>query len=132
MVNSYSGIPISIWYDWKNDGIDPSNGEHNFGLRENDVTVPKLAYLAMKIFTDEFSNYKFSKRIKVKSDDDYVFVFKNQKGETKTVCWTVGNSHEIKLPKNIKGTIKSIYGETIGKVGNNRILYLTDSPKYIY
>ena len=25
------GVPVSIWYDWKNDGEDAGNAEHNFG-----------------------------------------------------------------------------------------------------
>ena len=35
------------WYDLQNDGLDPANREHNFGLLGNDMT-PKPAYEALR------------------------------------------------------------------------------------
>ena len=31
-VNRSEGVPITIWYDWRDDGNDPANAEHRFGL----------------------------------------------------------------------------------------------------
>ena len=31
LVNLSQSIPLSIWYDWKNDGTDPTDPEDNFG-----------------------------------------------------------------------------------------------------
>ncbi|MBK9389972.1 MAG: hypothetical protein IPN68_07195 [Bacteroidetes bacterium] len=42
--NLLYGIPFSIWYDWKNDGPDPEEHEHNFGSVTNDLK-PKPAIL---------------------------------------------------------------------------------------
>lgn len=28
LINLYQDIPVSIWYDWKNDGTDPNEREH--------------------------------------------------------------------------------------------------------
>ncbi|NOZ84792.1 MAG: cellulase family glycosylhydrolase [Deltaproteobacteria bacterium] len=41
-----------VWYDLVNDGNDPQNGEHNFGLLWHDTLEPKPAYLAVKTFAD--------------------------------------------------------------------------------
>ena len=30
-------VPLSIWYDWKNDGHDPSDNEQNFGTVKEDL-----------------------------------------------------------------------------------------------
>jgi hypothetical protein len=46
LLNFASGVPISIWYDWKDDGDDPSDRENRFGLVRRDLT-PKPAYRAV-------------------------------------------------------------------------------------
>lgn len=38
-------VPLSIWYDWHDDGQDPKEKEHNFGTVTWDYQ-PKPAYLA--------------------------------------------------------------------------------------
>lgn len=38
-----------LWYNLRNDGFDPANGEHNFGLVTNDFQ-PKPAYVAFNTF----------------------------------------------------------------------------------
>src|SRR5204863_7116651 len=35
LTNVANGIPISIWYDWRDDGTDPKEPEHHFGLVRN-------------------------------------------------------------------------------------------------
>ena len=32
LTNAANGIPLSIWYDWRDDGLDPKEAEHHFGL----------------------------------------------------------------------------------------------------
>src|SRR6185295_8212862 len=32
LTNLANGIPLSIWYDWQDDGVDPNEDEHHFGL----------------------------------------------------------------------------------------------------
>ncbi len=53
--NLASGIPLSIWYDWHDDGSDPKEPEHHFGLvhegyhkGRDPVYDPKPAYEAVK------------------------------------------------------------------------------------
>ncbi len=43
LVNLLSGVDLSIWYDWKNDGPSPTDPEHHFGTSFADLT-PKPAY----------------------------------------------------------------------------------------
>jgi hypothetical protein len=31
-LNRREQIPLTIWYDWRDDGVDPANQEHRFGL----------------------------------------------------------------------------------------------------
>lgn len=46
LLNFASGVPVSVWYDWKDDGDDPSDPENRFGLVRQDLT-PKPAYRAL-------------------------------------------------------------------------------------
>jgi hypothetical protein len=61
--NIAAGIPLSIWYDWRDDGDDPANSEHRYGLvrrpyhpGRNPVYDPKPAYEAMKAFAARLAN----------------------------------------------------------------------------
>src|SRR5439155_6688489 len=75
-------IPISIWYDWRDDGSDPGEAEYHFGLVRNtyqpgrdQVYEPKPAYRAARTFSEYFNGYVFHERLPVGRDDDYVLVF---------------------------------------------------------
>src|SRR5262249_39175387 len=50
LANLLDGVPLSIWYDWKDDGPDPKEREHNFGIVARDLT-PKPAYRAAQTLT---------------------------------------------------------------------------------
>jgi hypothetical protein len=45
-----AGLPVSIWYDWQDDGTNPNEPEHHFGLKNHDGQ-PKPAYSALKTLT---------------------------------------------------------------------------------
>ncbi|WP_258535681.1 glycoside hydrolase family 5 protein [Bacillus sp. 03113] len=130
LINHYEKIPISIWYDWKDDGTNPNNGEHNFGLRENDVTKPKLSYYSVKALNKIFNGYKYNRRIYTGNNNDYVLVFKNVDGKIRIASWTTEHSHEITIPDDIKGEVISMYGENIGSIKNSKIT-ISSSPIYI-
>lgn len=53
LINTLAGVPLSISYDWRDDGTDPTNCEDNFGSVYPNATgdpsqpyTPKPAYLA--------------------------------------------------------------------------------------
>ena len=62
LVNLSQGIPLSIWYDLKDDGPDPSNYEDNFGTVTADF-VPKPAYNEMQLLTNSLKGETFTKRL---------------------------------------------------------------------
>lgn len=69
LVNAAAGVPISIWYDWKDDGADPREPEHNFGtvrhrwLEGWPPFDPKPAWHAMRTFHRELDGYRFVRRV---------------------------------------------------------------------
>jgi polysaccharide biosynthesis protein PslG len=105
LTNAANGVPISIWYDWRNDGSDPAEPEENFGLVSNSYQSvsaqpfePKPAYRAMKTVSEFLAGYKLEKRLVIGSDDDYVLVF--AKGpERRIAAWTTSPAaHRITIP----------------------------------
>lgn len=96
LVNMMSGIPLSIWYDWKNDGTDPRNGEHNFGTVFPDLS-PKPAYGALKTMTAQLADYRFVERLNLSNSNDYALLFANAEGQHKIVAWTTMQPHNVRF-----------------------------------
>jgi hypothetical protein len=94
--NLLNGVRLSIWYDWKNDGDDPGNGEHNFGTVGSDLK-PKPAYLALQTLTRELSGYRIANRRDTGDTNDFVLAFTNNVGTTKFAAWTTAAPHIVTL-----------------------------------
>ncbi len=99
LTNLSNGVPISIWYDWREDGADPSEPEHHFGLVRNayhadrdPVLDVKPAYHAAEALTSFFSGFQFERRINLANETDYVLVFRKE-SETRLAVWTTGSPH---------------------------------------
>jgi hypothetical protein len=94
LTNLANNIPLTIWYDWHDDGLDPKDPEQHFGTvafpyfeNETPVYRPKPAYWAAKTLTTALNGYRFEKRLAIGGDTDYVFEFVN--GEKKRyVAWS--------------------------------------------
>ena len=94
LVNLANDIPISIWYDWHDDGLDPKEPEHHFGTVRNPyhagakpVYEPKPAYLAARTLSSFLSGYRFNKRLWTGSPDDYVLLFRKG-ADIRLAAWT--------------------------------------------
>jgi hypothetical protein len=124
LTNVANEIPISIWYDWRDDGSDPGEPEHHFGLVRNayqsgrdQVYEVKPAYRAAKTFSEFFNGYVLEQRRPVGRDDDYALAF-SKAGDRRFAAWTTSTSaHRINIPVD-KGEFKVIRhtGESGGSV----------------
>jgi hypothetical protein len=142
LTNIANDIPISIWYDWRDDGTDPRDPEHHFGLVRNaylsdhaQVYQPKLAYVAAKTLTDFFRGYRFEQRLAVGSNEDYVLVFANS-ADRRIAAWTTStNIHRIAIPR-APGTflMTKHTGESTTSVSANQqglIIEVSTAPIYV-
>jgi hypothetical protein len=120
LINLYQNVPVSIWYDWKNDGPDPNEREHNFGTVERDLSH-KAAYAAALTITKNLSGYSIKERLDTGSENDFVFKLSNGKNQA-IAFWTTGQEHEISLP--VSGSAK-----LVNMVGCTSNLTLTDNYK---
>lgn len=96
LANLLAGVPLSVWYDWKNDGPDPDEREHNFGLVNLDLS-PKPAYQAIKTLTTELAGYRIERRLDLGRDTDYALVLRRAGGADKLALWTSAEPHPVTL-----------------------------------
>jgi hypothetical protein len=105
LTNAANNIPLSIWYDWHDDGAVANEPEHHFGTvfypyfaGRASVFNPKPAYLAVKTLTTFFYGFRFDRRLPVGSEEDYVILF-HKGAELRVAAWTTNDhAHQVLLP----------------------------------
>jgi hypothetical protein len=142
LTNVANGIPISIWYDWRDDGLAPDDPEHHFGLVRNtyqpgstQAYQPKPAYSAARTFSRFFNGYRFEQRLSVSRDDDYVLVFAKA-GERRIAVWTTSSTaHRIVIPVGLGSfTATTHTGERAGSIQASRqelAIEVSNTPLYL-
>ncbi len=86
------------WYDLVNDGSNPSEREHNFGLLKPDLT-PKAAYQVLKAIAPIIRQYRYDSLKSLQADDLYLLNF--AKGDDQVlVAWAVGRPRQVKIEAN--------------------------------
>lgn len=142
LTNAASGVSVSIWYDWRDDGSDLKEPEHHFGTVYNSyhegrrvVFDPKPAYLAARTLTTFFKGYEFEKRLRTESDADYVLVFRKG-GVRRVAAWTTASrSHTVRVPLDA-GTYSRLThtgqsGSVVTADQKGVTLNLTSAPVYL-
>jgi polysaccharide biosynthesis protein PslG len=136
LANLLNGVPVSIWYDWKNDGESPTDFEHNCGTVTFDLE-PKRAYNALSTMNHQLKGYTLSERIKKENANDYILSFINEKGNVRICAWTTDKSHSVRLEltNHDKAIIEAVdgygYPLNITSEKDSLILELTDLPQYL-
>jgi hypothetical protein len=98
LTNLSRGIPLSIWYDWHDDGQDPEEPEHHFGTVRFDYTE-KPAYLAAKRLIEALKGTRFAACLS--GAPDYVLLFSDGKHKV-IAAWTTGAPHEVEPTPGLK------------------------------
>ena len=139
LTNLASGVPISIWYDWHDDGTDPAEPEHHFGTvhaefhgGRDPVYDVKPAYIAMKRMADALKGCSFEKRVAMEQQSDWALCFHDSAGQRLAV-WTTAQPHDATIP-GLKGTWRQDQGRDGGELRCNEkglIIQVSDSPQYI-
>lgn len=142
LVNLYNQVPLSIWYDWHDDGKDPKEAEHHFGtvsfeyLKDKpQVYAPKDAYKAAQTLTTQLAGFKYNKRLWTGDEADWVLLF-DKGNDVKVAAWTTRKeAHEITIPASPgKFAGVSYMGDatrTIEAVKAGLKLTLTDTIQYL-
>lgn len=135
--NLLNGIPLSIWYDWKNDGEDPNYNEHNFGTVSSDLT-PKPAYVAIRALTRELSGCRIKQRLPLGSNQDYTLLCVNDAtGVEKLTAWTLGEPHAVvvEIAPNTDQKLSASAGNgehfELKPAAGRLTLQLVSAPQYV-
>jgi hypothetical protein len=143
MINLLNNVPVSIWYDWHNDGTDPKEAEHNFGTVDNKyfagrdpVYDAKPAYRAAQTFVNTLRGFRFNKRLWTGRDDEWVMLF-NKGDEVRLAVWTT----DSKAPRSLSLAASSGTFRVVGHTGevlspltaaNEQLkIEVNDGPKYL-
>lgn len=79
LTNLASGVGLSIWYDWKDDGVDPKEPEHHFGTVYSDLRQ-KEAYEAVAGAAAVLRGKRFLLRLVQASEGDWLCLFVGRGG----------------------------------------------------
>jgi hypothetical protein len=100
-----SGIPLTIWYDWHDDGVDPVNQEYHFGIVRHayhagvaTVYDRKPGYDAAMTYSHQLEGFRFKKRVKTVSGDDFVLLFAKDATECMAAWTAAATAHEVSIP----------------------------------
>ena len=133
--NLLEGVPISIWYDWKNDGADPNDHESNFGTVTHDLE-PKPAFLAAKTLSEALAGYRILRRMETDAED-YILICVNSSGGCKLACWTTGAAHTATIVPPFKSAKWAGGVDGLGRAynvnpdGGRWKIELSAMPKYL-
>ena len=129
LANMMAGIPISIWYDWHDDGKDPDEKEHNFGTVTWDYQ-PKPAYLAIKTLTAQLAGYTPVGRLGAESGEVYILAFRNGSAY-KLAVWRTGEPGDVAAPQGL--TLTGAVNHLGEPLANPAAAWegVDDGPRYI-
>ena len=96
LANLCAKVPLSIWYDWKNDGPDAAYAEHNFGTVTQDLQ-PKPSYLAIQTLTRQLAGYRIARRLDDGTGPSWVVLLCNNDGDQKLAAWCTEGTGEFSL-----------------------------------
>lgn len=112
LTNLAAGVPISIWYDWHDDGPDPKEAEHHFGMvaypyheGRDPVYDPKPAFQAAQALSTVLAGYRFVERLPLKTEkSESCHALKFEKdGKTALAVWCQEDGQtaavQINLPR---------------------------------
>ncbi len=98
LTNLSQRVPLSIWYDWRDDGTDPKDAEHHFGcvgLPQHEagqaVLRVKPAYQAASTLTTTLAGQHFIRRLALGASDDWVLLFGDDR-QLVVACWTTADA----------------------------------------
>jgi hypothetical protein len=131
LVNLWLQVPVSVWYDWKDDGADPKEREHHFGTAYRDLK-PKPSYIAGKTLADTLAGYRFVRRVETENPKDYILVFRNDFGHIAQVAWTIAEAHSINIDASGDLIIVSRDGQRRSAHSQRGFeIQLSASPQYV-
>lgn len=111
LVNLMAGVPVTIIYDWKDDGLSLEDSEHNFGLVSHHVRGPewffiKPAWYAVYNLNRRLAGFSPTEKLNLEPGV-YALRFERH-GSSKIVLWTGEGEREVELSVGV-GRIRLVH-----------------------
>jgi len=142
LTNVSNEVPLSIWYDWHDDGTDPREPEHHFGTvsfpyrsGRDPVYDPKPAWRAAKALTSSLDGFRFSKRLAAGGPEDFVLLFARE-NDVRLAAWTLSAApRPVTVPASPGAfRVTGHLGEALSPLtadSNGLALTLGQAPQYL-
>ena len=132
LLNLLNNIYLSVWYDWRDDGPDPTKLNDNFGLLTYDGQA-KPALQAARTLSAELSGLSFVRQLPLAADSDYALLFSDGMVR-KIALWSIVPQHTVSLPISGKAaSVTSMLGQRQTLPITNGAISLTidGNPQYV-
>jgi hypothetical protein len=104
-------VANTCWYDFRNDGYDPFNFEHNMGIVTRDFR-PKPAYRAYATVARLLQGKSIDRELNL-GDDVIAYRFASDDGaESAVAVWTILDSQTVQLPIAEPASVINLMGES--------------------
>ena len=105
-----SGVAPNVsWYDFRNDGTDPFNFEHNMGIVTRDFR-PKPAYRAYATVATMLNGLHVDGELKL-GENVFAYRFTGDEGESTVLAlWSTLGQQTVKLPATENGILVDLMG----------------------
>jgi GH35 family endo-1,4-beta-xylanase len=128
-----SGVGANIsWYDFRCDGEDPFNFEHNMGIITRDFR-PKPAYCAYATMTRLLRGLKLEQELNL-GEGVVAFRFSAPGKPSVTALWSISGDKTVSLPASGAATLTGLMGDTTSlslKDGNVKVPLKNEVPVFI-
>lgn len=111
LVRMMTEMPFMVVYDWRNDGTDAYEREHNFGILTS-RRESKPAYEALVRLEEELKGFRLERKLDFKTLQTYGLQLKAEDGEGKIIAWAV-TSTEVVLPVKTVKAVRDMYGKPL-------------------
>ncbi len=131
-INLAYDVNLSIWYDWRDDGVDPADIEQNFGTVHHDLS-PKPAYRAAQTLLKTLDGYRFMRRIPLEKPEDYALLFQKE-AQVALALWTTAERHTLILPVSVDDAQTVALTGEVGVTpsqGGGLAVDVSQSPHYL-
>jgi hypothetical protein len=123
------GMPVAVWYDLRDDGDDPRNGEKNYGLLDRQLG-DKPAMVALRTLMHLAADRTFAGMVADVPDGVHAMRL-DGRGDRTFVVWSEQANARISLrfPAGVSAT--NLLGESLKVKKNELVLAETDGPIYL-
>ena len=130
----YNGMEKIFWYDFQNDGWDPHNQEHNFGIILNNF-LPKPAVVAYANLISRLRNTKWLGRYRIGGFCEAIAFSQKDGSKPTLIIWKKRGTkiRKIRILSGVKElTLTDIYGRSKRVKVKDKILTLKAGPSPLY